>query len=142
MPDTASRLLLLACVVRSLPGREQFEGFAGAALSEVPGVAEARVVAQPPLKPPPLPTGWERLPLSSGTETFGFVDLRITQPETFERHAGDVRNAVNLLALELERRAALECLQEAHETLRRQVAEDEEMSDLPAMIEQRLWRTG
>lgn len=119
MADVASRLLMLAVMVRSLPGRAQFERFAGAALQEVPGVAEAIVTAHVPLDQPPTPRGWTRYDFVAGCETYGFVELRISEPTVFGRHAGDVQNVVNLLAHELERRATMACLQEAHEALAR-----------------------
>lgn len=119
MPDIASRLLMLAVMVRSLPGRAQFEQFSAAALKEVPGVAEARVWAQAPLDRPVLPQGWTRYDFLAGCETYGFVDLRICDAGAFGRHGGDVQNLINLLAHELERRATLACLQEAHEALAR-----------------------
>lgn len=119
MPDVASRLLMLAVMLRSLPGRTQFETFAAAALAEVPGVAEAHVTALPLLNRPLLADGWKRLDLVSGCETFGFVDLRLDDAAAYAPHAGDVQNLVNLLAHELERRATLACLQEAHEALAR-----------------------
>ncbi|MCA1940242.1 MAG: hypothetical protein LDL26_04535 [Caenispirillum bisanense] len=119
MPDVASRLLMLAVMVRSLPGRPQFEAFAAAALREVPGVAEARVHGQTVLERPALARGWTRYDLVSGCETFGFVDLRITDAGAFAPHSGDVQNVLNLLAHELERRATLACLEEAHEALAR-----------------------
>lgn len=119
MGDVASRLLMLAVMVRSLPGRAQFETFTAAALKEVPGVAEALVQAHALLERPVLAAGWNRYDLVSGCETFGFVDLRIAEPGSFAPHAGAVQNVINLMAHELERRATLACLEEAHEALAR-----------------------
>lgn len=106
-----------------MPGRQQFEGFVGAGLSEVPGVGLARVTARLDLHTPKLPAGWERFPLVSGTETFGMVDLRVDDPEAFAPHANDMRNAINLLALELERRAMAAAVEDAQLALER--AQDE-----------------
>ncbi|WP_404378403.1 hypothetical protein [Caenispirillum salinarum] len=140
MPDpTASRLLLLVCVARSMPGRQQFEGFVGAGLKEVPGVRGAQVTARLDLDTPEAPAGWQRFPLVSGTETFGVVDLWIDDPNQFAPCADDLRNAMNLLALELERRAMAAALEDAQAALERAYDEMDGMTEEQSGRSTRSW---
>ncbi|EKV31562.1 hypothetical protein C882_3935 [Caenispirillum salinarum AK4] len=122
-----------------MPGRQQFEGFVGAGLKEVPGVGRAQVTARLDIGTPEPPAGWQRFPLVSGTETFGVVDFRIDDPEQFAPYADDLRNAMNLLALELERRAMAAALEDAQTALERAYDEMDGMAEENPARSTRSW---
>jgi len=120
--EILAKILLVQNIVGQLPDKASIFSFLARALTDIPGVTEARFEEDQASRTitksstePPVP-GQVTLPLSVGPQRYGELRLSIGDPAAFKPYAPFLGNLCSLIAIILEERRQ-RSLNEAHQNL-------------------------
>lgn len=134
-PDVLGRLLVVPSILEVLPDPAAMAVFLGAALREIPGVAQVRLCLEGVVYPsqgmaaPPMlihrhetrsaaPLGQQSFPLASPRHQYGHLILGLEDEDAFHPYRPYVGNLANIVTTVVENRAFMRDIQDKNRRLR------------------------